>query len=225
MDRKLSCALFDLDNTLTDRSASIIRFAQRFFEDFHHILREGVTFGDVLKVIQIGDGGGYRPKEMMFQEIQTHMRWIVSPSIETISEYWYRVSPQSMQLRLGVQQVLEKLHHKGFHLGIVTNGKTDVQNATIDAIHIRKYFTTVVISEECGFRKPEPQIFYLALSTLNVAPENAVYIGDYPQADIEGARNAGLQAVWFAGVHPWPEDLTPPQYQLTEMTQLLDIIG
>ncbi|MBA3869558.1 MAG: HAD family hydrolase [Anaerolineae bacterium] len=220
----VSCVVFDLDNTLTDRSASIRQFAWLFYRDFRHALDESITLEAVHQVIEQGDGGGYRPKETMFLEIQTHMQWIKTPTIEIISDYWYRMSAQSMQLRPDVHATLKELLHRDLRLGIITNGKTDVQNATIDATYLREYFSIVVISEASGFRKPDPQIFNLALSVLNVAPQNAVYIGDHPQSDVEGARNAGLEAIWFAGVHPWPETLPPPQHQITQMAQLLELL-
>ncbi len=220
----MSCILFDLDNTLTDRAASIRQFSRQFFEDFHHTLHEQVRFEVVHHVLRVGDGGGYRPKEVMFKEIQTNLEWIEAPSLETIADYWYRVSAQSMQLRPAVHETLEELQRRGFTLGMITNGKTDVQNATIDATNLRKYFLVIIISEASGFRKPDPRIFHLALSSLKILPEHGVYIGDHPQSDVEGARIAGLQAIWFAGVHAWPEGLQPPSHQITHIAQLLDLI-
>jgi len=217
--------LFDLANTLTDRAASIRQFSWHFFEDFRSHLHEAVTFDEVHKVMQVGDGGGYRPKEMMFQEILTNLQWDKVPAIETITDYWYRVSARSMQLRPDVHQTLGALQQRGLSLGMITNGKTNVQNATIDATNLREYFSVIIISEACGFRKPDPQIFHLALSALQTSPEQAVYIGDHPQSDIEGARNAGLYTVWFAGVHAWSEALLPPKYQITQLSQLLDVLG
>ncbi len=224
MDQKVSCILFDLDNTLTDRAASIRQFSVQFFADFRHKLREHATLDNIHNVMQIGDGGGYRPKEIMFEEIQSNLQWIEAPSLESIAEYWYRVSPQSMQLRPDIHETFDQLQRRGLHLGIITNGKTDVQNATIDATNLRQYFSNIIISEASGFRKPDPQIFRLALSALDTAPEDAVYVGDHPQSDVEGARNAGLKAVWFAGVHPWPEGLEPPSHQITHITHLLALI-
>ena len=129
-----------------------------------------------------------------------------------------------MQLRPDVPQTLAALRARGLALGIITNGKTAVQNATIDAVGLREYFSAIVISEACGFRKPDPQIFQQALSALSQSSVQAVYVGDHPQSDVEGARAAGLHAVWFAGVHTWPDALKSPEYQITEIPQLLTIL-
>jgi putative hydrolase of the HAD superfamily len=220
----ISCVLFDLDNTLTDRAASIGQFAQCFFTDFRSALHEGITLDVVRQVMLISDSGGYRPKETMFAEVQSVLHWRTTPDIPTIADYWYRQSPLCMQVRPGIEATLDALQQRGYRLGIVTNGKTVVQNATLDAIDLRHYFGPVIISEAAGVRKPDPRIFHLALSRLQTRPHNAVFVGDHPQADVDGARNAGLHAVWFAASFDWPADLTPPEHCISEMPQLLPLL-
>jgi putative hydrolase of the HAD superfamily len=224
MRATIEAVIFDLDDTLTDRAASIHHFSQQFFRDFQSRLHENTPFDAVHHVIQIGDGGGYRPKEDLFREIQTELRWMDTPALETISEYWYRISAERMQLRDGVHDTLAELMRRGYKLGMITNGKTPVQNATIDATGIRQYFSVTLISEECGFRKPDPAIFHLALSSLQISSANAVYVGDNPEADVQGAMNAGLQSIWFAKDTLWRTDLQPPHYQIKQILQLLEIL-
>ncbi len=45
--------------------------------------------------------------------------------------------------------------------------------------------------------KPHPKPFHACLEQLDCAPDAAVYVGDDPRIDVEGARNAGLHAVWL----------------------------
>lgn len=219
-----TAVLFDLDNTLTDRPASMHRFAQRFRADFAESLHPDVTYDQVHAVIDKGDGGGYRPKEAMFQEICAELHWVTEPSPTKVAEYWYRVSPGCMELRADVVSTLKQLQTSGRKIGMITNGKTNVQNATIDAIGVRAYFDTILVSETVGLRKPDARIFELALQQLDVSPCEAIYVGDHPTSDIQGAQNAGMRAIWFAGVHDWDEALTEPEFQIHEIAQLLDIL-
>jgi len=221
----VAAVLCDLDNTLTDRAASIHRFAQRFLADFGEALHPDATYDQVHEVIGKGDGGGYLPKETMFQEICTDLRWTTEPSPAIVSEYWYSASPECMELRAGVVSTLQQLRTSGCKIGMITNGKTSVQNATIDAIGVRSYFDTILVSETVGLRKPDTRIFELALSQLGVLPSEAVYVGDHPVSDIHGARNAGIRGVWFAGMHDWDEALPEPEYQIHEIVQLLDVLS
>ncbi|MEM6529730.1 MAG: HAD-IA family hydrolase [Chloroflexota bacterium] len=139
-----------------------------------------------------------------------------------IREYWYRVSAECMQLRNGTVKTLEAIGACGYKLGMITNGKTVVQNATLDAVNIRAFFPVIVISEASGVRKPDPTIFQIALSQMEVQAENAVYIGDNPDADIQGARNAGLKTIWIG--QDWTYDLPEPDHQITQMSDLHRIL-
>lgn len=224
MRATIAAVIFDLDDTLTDRAASIHHFSQQFYRDFQSHLHENIPFDAVHHVIQVGDGGGYRPKEDLFREILTDLRWLVAPSPETIAEYWYRVSAQCMQLRPGVHDTLTELLRRGYRLGMITNGKTIVQNATLDATDLRQYFSVILISEECGLRKPAPDIFHLALSRLQTSPANAVYVGDNPDADVQGAMNAGLQSIWYTKNTLWRAELPPPHDQINQLPQLLELL-
>jgi putative hydrolase of the HAD superfamily len=81
-------------------------------------------------------------------------------------------------------------------LGLVSNGRAFLQGAVLRALEIEIFFDAVLISEAEGVRKPDAEIFHRALRRLDVGAEEAVYVGDHPEADICGARDAGLKAVW-----------------------------
>jgi putative hydrolase of the HAD superfamily len=53
----------------------------------------------------------------------------------------------------------------------------------------------LTFSDECGIRKPAPEIFLRTLSAMGVAPDEAVHVGDDPVLDVEGARDAGMRTV------------------------------
>ena len=220
----LPCVLFDLDNTLTDRDASLHVFSHHFMADFCNDLHPQTLYETVCDVVKKGDGGGYRPKDEMFHEILSELSWQTRPTPELIADYWYSQSPLCMQARPGVLATLQALAAQGYTMGIISNGQTTVQNATLDALNIRPLMQTVIVSETVGLRKPDPAIFLLALSHLNAAPGNTFYIGDHPISDVVGARQAGLHAVWLSRVHVWPSDVPKPDYEITEISQILDIL-
>ncbi len=58
------------------------------------------------------------------------------------------------------------------------------------------FFNVIVVSEEVGWRKPSPQIFEHTLNKLQIQARDAVYIGDNPNEDIKGAKQAGLKTVF-----------------------------
>lgn len=86
-------------------------------------------------------------------------------------------------------------------------------------------FETVVSSEELRAYKPHVSLFNDACARLGVQPSEAVYVGDSPWADIEGARHAGLRAVWVNrhGVD-WPEGIGRPQHEIASLDELAALL-
>lgn len=82
-------------------------------------------------------------------------------------------------------------------LGVVSNGQVHQQRKKLAQTGILDRFECVVISEECGCAKPDPNIFLRACGRVGEAPENVVYVGDQYDLDAEAARTAGLQGIWL----------------------------
>ena len=80
---------------------------------------------------------------------------------------------------------------------ILTNGPSDVQRAAIRASGFEDFFQTILVSGDAdvGFAKPHPRIFELACERLEVAPSEALMIGDNLKLDVQAALEVGLQAI------------------------------
>jgi HAD superfamily hydrolase (TIGR01662 family) len=109
----------------------------------------------------------------------------------------YSVSQACWKLVDHAPAVLENLRSKVYRLGVITNaGDEDDVRTLIDNARLRPYFDLIVSSAGMGIRKPNPRIFLQVLSQLGVEPERAVMVGDTLGADILGAHNAGMFAIW-----------------------------
>lgn len=93
---------------------------------------------------------------------------------------------------------LQKLEENGYRLGLISNAgdDQDVQQLT-RRFEIDQYFDFILTSAACSYRKPHPRIFELALSNWYFLPSEAVMVGDNLDADVRGAQNVGLYAVWL----------------------------
>lgn len=93
--------------------------------------------------------------------------------------------------------VLYALRARGYRLGLVSNAADDANTQTlVDKLGARDCFDVILSSAAVGVRKPNPQIFRLALDALQAAPAQAAMIGDTLGADILGARNTGIFSIW-----------------------------
>jgi len=120
--------------------------------------------------------------------------------------------------------VLDGLERLGRHclLGTISNG-----NADLRAIGIDHHFKVSLAAHSFGSAKPAPGIFLAACRELDVAPGEAVYVGDDLLLDVRGAQQAGLRAVWLnrTGSSRHLELGVQPDAICTSFDDLIDWLG
>jgi HAD superfamily hydrolase (TIGR01662 family) len=107
----------------------------------------------------------------------------------------------------GAIALLTHLRSAGLPIVVVTNNIVLEQRQKIARVGLDRYIDELVTSEEVGITKPSPGIFVEALRRVRARADEAVMIGDAWSTDVEGARAAGVRAVWlnrFDAVAPDP---------------------
>ena len=107
--------------------------------------------------------------------------------------YW---SPRIVRLVPGTMELLDYLKPK-YHLHLITNGFQEVQHTKLSGSGLEPYFETLTVSEEVGVKKPNPEIFLYALRKANATAEESLMIGDEMAVDIDGARAAGIDQIFY----------------------------
>lgn len=121
---------------------------------------------------------------------------ISDQEIDIISNDYIRFLPENNHLFDGTMELLEYLKPK-YNLHIITNGFADVQFRKLSNSKIANFFHTITNSEMAGVKKPNPIIFDYALDLAQAKKENSIMIGDSLDADVQGALDAGLDAIYF----------------------------
>ncbi len=107
--------------------------------------------------------------------------------------YW---SPRIVRLVPGTMELLDYLKPK-YHLHLITNGFQEVQHTKLSGSGLEPYFETLTVSEEVGVKKPNPEIFNYALRKAHATAEESIVIGDEMAVDIDGAKAAGIDQIFF----------------------------
>lgn len=216
--------LFDLDDTLNDRSRSWMAFVELLAHPVNGRLHPCVA-EDVHRLVLAADRGGYRPKEELFADLRDQLPWRTRPNAGEIEQHWREHFPRCMVPATSAIELLESLRTRGIRLGIVTNGRAATQNAKIDALKMRSRVDSVVISETVGFAKPDPRIFECALNALGVEAAETLFVGDNPERDIGGPAKMGMRTVWLQLGRTWPEALARPDHTIGALYQLDAILA
>lgn len=120
----------------------------------------------------------------------------------------------------GARELLDFLKGKA-RLGIITNGFTAMQQARLEHCGVADLFDPLVISEQIGVAKPDPQIFQHAFEQLGRPDKNSILmVGDNPHSDVLGAQNAGIASCWLnVTAQPLPAGISPT-YQVASLFEL-----
>ena len=114
-----------------------------------------------------------------------------------------------------------KLLHQKFKLGIVSNFAIPECVMKLLAAHqLTQLLDAVIVSAAVNKRKPSPEIFLTALQKLQVNPENAVFVGDTVDADIKGAKEAGMFTVYIERRPQKELELNSPDQTVKNMNEL-----
>jgi putative hydrolase of the HAD superfamily len=210
---EVDAVLFDLDGTLFDRDSAIRTLVEAQYLRFAQTL--AMTSADFVERVLDLDDHGHRDKTDVYRQITDDS----GLAARLTQDFWahYHRSCRGFEDTLAT---LKQLRLLGKQIAVVTNGRTQIQEGTIDALAIRPFLDAVLISEREGLRKPGSPIFMRALDALGVTAARTCHVGDHPVLDVAGARAAGLHAIWKR-VPYWPRPVDPIRV-IEHLSELFD---
>lgn len=118
-------------------------------------------------------------------------------------------------------ETLTYLSEKNYTLHIITNGFKETQHIKISSSNLDSYFDKVINSEICGFSKPDRKIFDYAIALSEADCKECIMIGDDLYTDIQGAKNAGMDAIYYnPKKNPHNETVT---FEISCLSELMKI--
>ena len=202
-----SAIFFDLDHTLWDFETNSTQTLQEIVSKFN-LLEMGLPSADefISSYQEINERmwEEYRKGKLdrvILRNTRFHKALIEFgidkyPLSLEMGEYYLRESPLKKNLFPHALETLSYLKQK-YDLHIITNGFNEVQFVKLEHSELAPFFTHVITSEAANSKKPEAAIFDYAMRIANAKPENSLMIGDSLEQDIAGARNYGIDQVFF----------------------------
>jgi len=138
-----------------------------------------------------------------------------------ISDAYVELSPRLTTLTDGALDILDYLSGK-YKLHIITNGFPEVQHLKLKNSGLKPKFDRILISEEVGASKPNPEIFRQALVQARASAGKSVMIGDDLHADVMGAQRSGIDGVFYN-----PENTKhseSPAYEILHLQELKSLL-
>lgn len=225
---------FDLDNTLWDFDANA-KFTLRVLFDQYDL---GSCFPDFDTYYRLYSennnhlwrlyGDGKITKEALNTERFLFPLRSVDASFLSVAsqmqEAYLPLLAQQTRLMDGALELLDYLRSKRYELYLISNGFVEIQQLKLQRSGLEGYFKKCYFSEHVGAHKPAKQFFDYAIKSSNAVKKQSLVIGDNFDADIVGAKNAGIDQVYY-NPHPSAAPLPfAPTYQIANLQELIPII-
>lgn len=217
-----SAVLFDLDNTLHDRDAAFQSFCRSLFRESAAIRRTHTEEEAVALMVKLDDAGE-RSRRDFFADIIHQWPGVYQDAEEAVRSYAASYT-QRVSLDSATKHLLQDLRSRNIPWGIVTNGGADTQRLKVNVLGLDGLTSTIVISGELGFRKPDPEIFQRALVEIGAEASVTIFVGDNPAADIMGAAEAGMRTAWLHRGRLWPDTNQPPDHILDHVSEVRGLL-
>ncbi|WP_135554009.1 HAD family hydrolase [Paenibacillus cymbidii] len=221
---KWQAVIFDLDNTLLDRNKTFRKYAERFV-DFHLGPLDMPTRERCIEMVRVADRDGYRRKPELYAELLETLPWEPArrPAHASLLAFYDAHYVSGSHLMDDAHELLAYLRGRGARLGLVTNGRSEIQRGKVERLGLEPYLDYILVSGEIDTEKPDPLVYETALAGMSVAPGDAVFIGDHPENDIMGPAGAGMDTIWLRRNQPWMEHVAArPAATFRTLRELLD---
>jgi putative hydrolase of the HAD superfamily len=145
------------------------------------------------------------------------------PLAKEIGYEFLEVLPTKQQIFPHTREILTYLQERKYRLHLITNGFEKTQHLKLKHSGLTHYFEEVITSERSMYVKPQKEIFEYALNLTGAELQESIMIGDNPDADIQGAVNAGMDSIFVnhIGKEEIPSGATHSIQHLKELENIL----
>jgi putative hydrolase of the HAD superfamily len=223
---------FDLDHTIWDFDKNAEETLQELYT-LHKLNEVGLPSADVFietythnnhllwAQYHVGEITKHELRDARFK--RTFIELGLNPDLIPVDfeDAYVRLCPTKTNLFPHAHETLQYLQSK-YILHLISNGFKESQKLKIAGSNLAGYFQHIIVSEDVGVNKPDKAIFEYAINLAGTNKGESVMIGDSLEADIYGALNFGMDAIYFNPFNaPKPDDVPVQITHLKELTLLL----
>lgn len=233
--------VFDLDNTLYDRYATISGIIKQGWDRAKKYINPAYTLEMATdhalhtESVYIHNGDWVGVYEALIKENFFNNDNI--PDYKKFSDFAARGFETVGVNFPGIHEFLDELKNRGYKIALLTNAaNVEYQNKKLNTLNIRHHFDEIVISGEYAmmmsgdpknpeYIKPSASVFLYMAEKLGIDPSELYYVGDSPRCDIMGAYNGGYKPIWIRARSPWSIDNKyMPELVVDNVIDILNIV-
>tara|TARA_Y100001936_G_scaffold84560_1_gene83056 strand:- start:36 stop:719 length:684 start_codon:yes stop_codon:yes gene_type:complete len=192
----IKAIIFDLDNTLLDfvkMKQFAVKASIRAMNEAGLNVDEESGYKDVMELYMTT---GWE-NQLVFDDYLKQTTGEVSNKILAAGVVAYRRAREATLLVYpNVNKTLIELLKTQIRLAVVSDAPSREAWMRLYYLNLHHVFDPVLTFDDTGARKPSPKPFKLALEKMNVGPDEALMIGDWPDRDVVGAKQIGMKTIF-----------------------------
>ena len=205
---KYTDIFFDMDDTIWDFSRASSEALRKVYDNYElsKYFEDFQEFKQIFEEINKDLWEKYRRNEVQRETVAV-VRFIYTLEKKTrdfplmqaqrMSDSYLAYTVEDAYLEPFAHDTIRYLRDKGYRIHIISDGFFEVQIMKVKMAKIASYVSHLISAEEVGVLKPDPRIFEYAVNKANTTKEKSIFIGNDYENDVLGARNAGLDQVFY----------------------------
>ena len=222
---KIKAIIFDLDNTLLD-FMKMKRQAVR--AGIESMIEAGLTVDQdksVDRIFELYEAKGWE-NQQIFDIFLEEIHGKVDAKFLAAGIVAYRRAREAnLKVYPNVNQTLVSLGKMGLKLAIVSDAPRREAWMRIFYLNLHHVFDIVLTFDDTGVRKPSPKPFEMALDQLSVKADEAIMIGDWPERDVEGAKQLGIKIIYARYGDTFGTVESGADWDINDVSEILDIVN
>lgn len=136
-----------------------------------------------------------------------------------------RAREANLQVYPNVNSTLSDLMKMGIKLAVVSDAPSREAWMRLYYLNLHHIFEVVLTFDDTGERKPSPVPFKMALEKLNCAAENTLMVGDWPERDVEGAKQLGMKTIFARYGDTFGTKDSGADWDVDDIHQIVEIVS
>lgn len=221
----LNAVIFDLDNTLLDfmkMKEYAVKAAISGMQEAGLSIDSEKAYDRIIDMYNVEGWEHQQIFDLFLTETIGHVdNKLLAAGIVS----YRRAREANLQVYPNVNSTLSDLMKMGIKLAVVSDAPSREAWMRLYYLNLHHIFEVVLTFDDTGERKPSPIPFKMALEKLNCAAENTLMVGDWPERDVEGAKQLGMKTIFARYGDTFGTKDSGADWDVDDIHQIVEIVS
>lgn len=221
----IKAVIFDLDNTLLDfmkMKEFAVKAAITGMQEAGLDIDSDEAYD---RIIEMYNEKGWENQQIFDLFLTEKIGYVDNKLLAAGIVSYRRAREANLQVYPNVNNTLSQLMKMNIKLAVVSDAPSREAWMRLYYLNLHHIFDVVLTFDDTGARKPSPIPFKMALDKLNSSAENTLMIGDWPERDVEGAKQLGIKTIFARYGDTFGTIESGADWDVDDIHQIVDIVS